>query len=1109
MKFCGECAASLKSRCPHCGGDNPPGFKFCGQCAAPLRSAPVEPRRTLPADPRAGAALPRHLAEKIRQSRSALEGERKQVTVLFADVKGSMELAEQLDPEEWSQSMSRFFQILAEGVERFEGFVDKFTGDGIMALFGAPIAHEDHAQRACYAALHLRDALRRHADEVRRTQGLSFSVRIGLNSGDVVVGTIGDDLRMGYTAQGHVVGLAARLEQLAEPGKALLTEYTAKLVAGYFQLRDLGSFTIKGVARPLRVHELEGLGQLRTRLDLSRARGFSKFVGRQEEMAALDAAVERALGGRGQVVGVVADAGTGKSRLCFELLQRCRARGIAVYEGRCVAHGKMIPFLPILELFRAYYGVSERDGEQAAREKIAGRMLLLDETLRDALPLVFDFMGVPDPERPAVHMEPEARQRHFCAIVKQVMQARSRREPAVTLLEDLHWIDGSSEAIVTALVEATAGTRSLLLVNFRPEYHAAWMQQSYYQQLPLLPLGEQAVTELLGELLGTDPSLDGLPERIRERTAGNPFFIEEVVRSLIDERVLVGGVLTRPVTAIQLPPTVQAVLAARIDRLAEDEKCILQTAAVIGKEFAEPVLQRVVSPLAALGGASVDLAATLRALTQAEFLYEQALYPEVEYAFKHPLTQEVAYHSQLSARRVATHRAVAEVLTERYADSLDERAALIAYHWESAGELLAAAQWYRRAADWVATSDVSEAHGHWEKVRALLGTLPESASTLALGVAAHVELVNLSWRLGIESQSTAALFEAGRTLAERTHDARSLALLLSNYSIGGGHDTDQAFAYYTEAVRLASQTDDTALRVSVGCMLGPHALAGRLREALQLAEQVLDLAGGDPRTGAALIHFNAVAWLFTLKGFAKSLMGRGDEGTLDFDRAAQLVAQYGESLDQLVLHQYQAWWARLCGEAKLTLDHARRTVEYADRVGGPFWEWQVWGVLGQAHALNSAWDEAIPLLEQAVVTERRLGLRFGFFAPQLAAGYFEQGMQQRARALVSETITTAQSGGSKLTELEAQLVRADILVRTEGANAGSAAEAVINRAEALAQETGARIYLPQIHVERARLAGILSDPAGRLGQLREAYRLFTEMGAVGHAERVAKELASS
>src|SRR5436309_1165108 len=313
-------------RCPSCGHENRPLARFCEACGQPVASRPRGDRRSY---------TPPHLAEKILASRSRLEGERKQVTVLFADVKGSMELAEQVDPEAWHHILDRFFAILAEGVHRFEGTINQFTGDGIMALFGAPIAHEDHAQRACHAALHLSEALSRYAAGLRRTEGLNFAVRMGLNSGEVVVGKIGDDLRMDYTAQGHTVGLAARMEQLAEPGKIYLTEHSAALVSGFFRLRDLGRFTVKGVRNPLRVFELEGVGALRTRLDLSRARGFSRFVGRDDEMATLESVLAHALAGSAEVVGVVAEPGVGKSRLVYEFAQRCRARGVAVHE----AHG--------------------------------------------------------------------------------------------------------------------------------------------------------------------------------------------------------------------------------------------------------------------------------------------------------------------------------------------------------------------------------------------------------------------------------------------------------------------------------------------------------------------------------------------------------------------------------------------------------------------------------------------------------------------------------------------------------------------------------------------------------------------------------------------------
>jgi class 3 adenylate cyclase len=369
---------------------------------------------------------PHHLAEKILRSKSALEGEHKQVTVLFADVKGSMELAEAVDPEEWHRILDRFFQILADGVHRFEGTVNQYTGDGIMALFGAPIAHEDHAQRACYAALYLRDELRRYADELRVSRGLSFSTRIGLNSGEVVVGKIGDDLRMDYTAQGQAVGLAARMEQLAEPGKILLTERTARHASGYFQTRDLGATTVKGLREPLHIFELEGVGALRTRFDLSRARGLARFVGRADELRSLEATLERCREGNGQVVGVVAEAGVGKSRLCFEFAERCRAKGLAVFEGHAVAHGKNIPFLPILQVLRAYFGIAESDSDRAAREKIAGRLLLLDEKFRETLPLLFEVFGVPDPERPAPRLNPDARQRQIVAVLQRLVQRTVR-----------------------------------------------------------------------------------------------------------------------------------------------------------------------------------------------------------------------------------------------------------------------------------------------------------------------------------------------------------------------------------------------------------------------------------------------------------------------------------------------------------------------------------------------------------------------------------------------------------------------------------------------------------------------------------------------------------
>src|SRR5882672_4434997 len=450
-RYCAECGAVLAAICAACGASNQPGEKFCGGCGVALTAGPAT------APPRSATSTPKHLAEKILTSRSALEGERKQVTVLFADVKGSMELAEQMDAEAWSEIMQRFFNILAEGVEHFEGFVDKFTGDGIMALFGAPIAHEDHAQRACYTALHLRTELARYGTEVKRTHGVGFSTRTGIHSGEVVVGKIGDDLRMDYTAQGHTVGLAQRMEALASPDTCYLTGATAALVQGYCELEDLGDFHVKGVQAAVCVHRLVGMGTARTRFDVSRSRGLTRFVGRDADMATLEAALEQAQAGLGQVVGVVAEAGTGKSRLCFEFAERCRARGMTVNEGHAVAHGKNIPYLPILQVFRGYYGITEQDDDRTVREKIAGRMLLLDEAFREVLPVLFEFFGVPDADRPLPRMDPETKQRQIFSVLRRLVQGADPRGGAksfATLIEDLHWMDPGSEVFLEQWVEA-------------------------------------------------------------------------------------------------------------------------------------------------------------------------------------------------------------------------------------------------------------------------------------------------------------------------------------------------------------------------------------------------------------------------------------------------------------------------------------------------------------------------------------------------------------------------------------------------------------------------------------------------------------------------------
>jgi class 3 adenylate cyclase len=617
LKFCNECAAPLQSTrvkaCAACGFENAPTAKFCGECATPLNVSPRHARLTrAPAQPVDITAPP--------DSGPIADGERKTVTALFADIKGSTELMEDLDPEEARAIVDPALKLMIEAVQRFDGYVVQSRGDGIFALFGAPVAHEDHPQRALYSALRMREEMSKYSAKVVAQGGMPVEARIGVSTGEVVVRLLQTgSSKSEYTPIGHTANLASRMQAVAPTRSIAISEHTRKFVEGLFELKAIGPTRVKGVAEPVNVYEVIGPGSLRTRFDVSRARGFSRFVGRDSDMQTLDAALVQAQAGNGQVVAIVAEAGTGKSRLCFEFLERCRARGMGVLVGRAVAHGKNIRNLPMLEVFRSYYGISDLDSDQTVREKIAGRLLLTDDSLRELLPVVFEFFGVTDPQRPVPpRMAPEAKQRQLFAVLRKQVRDGNAASQWVALIEDLHWMDASSEAFLEQWVDAIAGSHRLLLLTFRPEYRASWSSKSYYHQIPLAPLGPQAVQALLDDLLGNDESIEGLTKAIYSRTAGNPFFTEEVVQSLVDSGALEGTRgsyrLIKPMERLEVPPSVQAVLAARIDRLGEQEKLVLQSAAVIGKDFSEPILSRVVRDIGLSAFSETSLGTALHVL---------------------------------------------------------------------------------------------------------------------------------------------------------------------------------------------------------------------------------------------------------------------------------------------------------------------------------------------------------------------------------------------------------------------------------------------------------------------------------------------------------------
>jgi class 3 adenylate cyclase/tetratricopeptide (TPR) repeat protein len=761
-RFCEDCGARLEATCPSCGTSVTPGKKFCRSCGAAIATDPGN-RFASP-----DSYTPKHLAEKILTTRSALEGERKQVTVLFADLKGSMELLADRDPEEARKILDPVLERMMEAVHRYEGTVNQVMGDGIMALFGAPLAHEDHAVRACYAALRMQEIVKKYADEVRRSHAAVVKIRVGLNSGEVVVRAIGSDLHMDYTAVGQTTHLAARMEQLADPGAIVITPETLALAEGYVEVKPLGPVPVKGLPDPLEIFELMRAGQARTRLQAAALRGLTRFVGRDAEVEHLRRVLGHAGAGRGQAVAIVGEAGVGKSRLTHEFTHSHRVQDWLILEASSVSYGKATSYLPVIDLLKSYFKIGDLDTHREMRDKVMGRVLGLDRALEPQLPPLLALLDVPVEDGSWQALDPAQRRQRTLNAVKHLLLRESQSQPLLVVFEDLHWIDAETQALLDSLVESLPPARLLLLVNCRPEYQHGWGRKTYYSQLRLDALPPESAGALLSALLGDDPALEPLRQLLVRR--GNPFFVEESIRTLVETGALAGerGAyrLSRPIQAIEVPATVQVILAARIDRLPADDKELLQTASVIGKDVPF-VLLRAVAELT-----EDAVRRGLADLQTAEFLYETQLFPDPEYTFKHALTHEVAYGTLPQERRKALHARILDAIERSYPDRLSEHVERLAHHAVHAGMWERAVRYLRQAAGKAVTRSADrEAIALFEQALAALHELPESPETLSEALDIRLALGPcLSGIHGPGSSEFEASYVAARELCRRLDD---------------------------------------------------------------------------------------------------------------------------------------------------------------------------------------------------------------------------------------------------------------------------------------------------------------------------------------------------
>ncbi len=1089
VRFCEECGGRLALTCAGCGAELLPDKRFCGACGAPV-GAPLPERYASPQ-----GYTPKHLAEKILTSKSALEGERKQVTVLFADLKGSMELLADQDPEEARKILDPVLERMMEAVHRYEGTVNQVMGDGIMALFGAPLAHEDHAVRACHAALRMQETVGWYAEELRRNQGLDVQIRVGLNSGEVVVRAIDSDLHMDYSAIGQTTHLAARMEQLARPGSTLVTRDTLRLAEGYIEVKPLGPVPVKGLPEPVEVFELIRFGPVRSRMQAAAARGLTPFVGREKEVEALGQALERAAAGNGQIVAVAGEPGVGKSRLFWEFTHSHRTHGWLVLESSSMSYGKASSYLAVTELLRGYFQVEERDDARRIREKVTGKLLTLDESLRPTLPAFLQLLDVPveDPEWQTP--DPPQRRQRMLDAVKRLLLRESQVQPLLLIFESLHWVDSETQALLDSLVESLPMARALVLVNYRPEYQHGWGSKPYYTQFRMDPLPPASADVLLHALVGDDPGLAPLKQLLVGRTEGNPFFIEESVRTLVETKALVGGRgayrLAKEVQQIQVPATVQAVLAARIDRLSIEAKRLLQAASVIGKDVPLALLQAIVElPEDALRS-------NLSQLQTGEFLYEVSLFPTVEYTFKHALTHEVAYGSLLQDRRRALHASVMGGIERVHADRLAEHVEGLAHH-ALRGEVWPKAVAYLRQAGAKAASRAAnrEAVMLFEQALAALGRLPEGRESMERGIDLRLDLRPPLLQMG-QLERVLALSHEAEGMAEKLGDEERLArvytYLINYYYLKG--DPELAIEYGERCLRIGEAARDPALQALARGYLGYSCHAqGQYRRAEDILRQnveALELAQADaPGFQTGISFVTSSGWL----AFALADLGEFDAAEAFLDKAQRAAEASGHAYTQTIGRTLAGLvWLRR-GQLGRALPLLQTSLDACREKGLDVWRPIPSSLLGLACVLMGRAEEGLKLLEDGVRLTEELGIRayLSLWTGNLAEGLLAAGEAERARAVAQQALELALAHKERGHQALALRLLGDIASAAAPAET-SEAEAYYGQALALAEELGMQPLVARIQLGLGGLRAVAGRRQEAEEQLAVALGLLREM----------------
>jgi class 3 adenylate cyclase/tetratricopeptide (TPR) repeat protein len=1113
--FCFECGQKLEQKCPKCEKALPVGVKFCNECGHKLTAKSTPSQKDFSFDEKLNKIqryLPKGLTEKILSQKDRIEGERKQVTVMFCDMEGFTALSEKLGIEETYSVMDKIYEILIHKVYDYDGTVNEMTGDGIMALFGAPIALEDAVQRAIRSALSIHREMTKFSNKNKQGQVNlpSIKMRIGIHTGPVVVGTLGNDLRVDFKAVGDTVNLASRMEGLAEPGTTYVTEDTFKLSEGFFRFESLGENDIKGKKKPIKVYRVIAPSTSRTRFDVSAERGLTAFVGRERELELMLDGFERAKSGRGQAFSIMGEAGVGKSRLLYEFRKAVANEDVTFLEGKCLSYSRGVAYHPVIDILKSNFDIREEDKDSDIRKKVSRGLKVLDAEKASTLPYLLELLSVSDSGIDKISISAETRKDRIIEAVRRIALKGSDTRLLIMAFEDLHWIDKSSEDSLRDLLENISGARVFLIFTYRPEFVHTWGGKSYHNQVTLNRLSNRESLAMVAHLLSTENFDKGLEELVLDKTEGVPFFIEEFIKSLLEQKVINKRRgkyrLVKDTEAMIVPSTVQDVLMARIDSLAESAKDVLQTGSVVGREFNQNLIQVVT------GMSERELLSDLSVLKDSEFEYERGIYPQSSYIFIHALTQEVAYNSLMSKRRKEIHEAIGKAIESLHVQRLDEFYEILAYHYSKSDSFEKAYQYLK-----LSGNKTTRNYSNWEAFRFYKDALEvfNQLSDCRDNKRKQIEVILLMsgpmMFLAYPNDSLGIL-EEGVRLCKKLNDKKSLATIYSLLGIYYMHRGKplEAIKYSEIGFEGPPKLQDLELIAPIARGLCVSYLAaGKFQKASDFAPKVIDLVEKAHRESDLFgAPFHTYSLLCAYYALSLAMLGNFEKATEYFKKGLRAASSINHLASLGAAEAMFGLMLIIKGDGTNAIKHFQNSIRYFEESKTVLIFAVTWSGLGSGYYYLGELEAARKHISRGIELTNRGGSEWwkSFHYLYLSKVHFDLGDQKSSRSAIEEALKISQKNSEKHFEGASWAFLGMILGKSNPSQSDTAAKYILKGIEIL-NELKIKPWCAEGYLYLGELYVSTGNREDALNNLRKAESMFQEIGMDGYLSKT-QELLS-